>query len=512
MIMLFWEALQCNKRFRSFIIDTDRAHDFVVLVLYYAIDQRNDLSKQGLVRMCIFVLQTLSVEPQFGKSLNKTFEGQESLPASIRIPNFHGTYADYVITSIYTLLTTGKGRLDAIYPALLAILNNIAAYVQNIGRASSSKLLQLFASMSSPSFLFANENNHTLLQSLLEALNAMIEHQYPHNSNLVYAIVRSRKRFQALRDFTLESGQEEIERQNQQRKEGGEDLTRTNSIDSLRSPTVARTPTLGNVPEEDSAFAIGDDDDSDAEDAHPSEPSRSPVPSQSGASRSASRSASIASSIDDSVPLQVRGMSEKARGKMPVGQPAFSRQNSMTSLHSLAGPALATNEFFTPSVPWLEGWLSELPMHTILMLISELGPKMPSSGSANDTAAALKTIRETEVRGIEPSPIRVHLFEWSALSLGWYESLLWGFVFAAEMVVAKGTAGVWNNTSIRLFKVQEAAATAPSLLQPRGAVDAVGTNLVQRIGSLNLRGVATQGAQRSPTSSGNAGANTVRDV
>lgn len=103
MIMLFWEALQCNKRFRSFIIDTDRAHDFVVLVLYYAIDQRNDLSKQGLVRMCIFVLQTLSVEPQFGKSLNKTFEGQESLPASIRIPNFHGTYADYVITVCITI-------------------------------------------------------------------------------------------------------------------------------------------------------------------------------------------------------------------------------------------------------------------------------------------------------------------------------------------------------------------------------------------------------------------------
>jgi hypothetical protein len=96
--MLFWEALQCNKRFRSFLIDTDRAHDFVVLVLYYAIDQRNDPSKQGLVRMCVFVLQTLSVEPNFGKSLNKTFEGQESLPPSIRIPNFHGTYADYVIT------------------------------------------------------------------------------------------------------------------------------------------------------------------------------------------------------------------------------------------------------------------------------------------------------------------------------------------------------------------------------------------------------------------------------
>lgn len=99
MIMLFWEVLQCNKRFRSFIVDTDRSHDFVVLLLFYAMDQRHDAAKQGLIRMCIFILQTLSVEPNFGKSLNKTFEGQESLPSSIRIPNFHGTYADYIITA-----------------------------------------------------------------------------------------------------------------------------------------------------------------------------------------------------------------------------------------------------------------------------------------------------------------------------------------------------------------------------------------------------------------------------
>jgi hypothetical protein len=167
------------------------------------------------------------------------------------------------------------------------------------------------------------------------------------NPNLIYAIVRSRKRFQALRDFTLESGQEEIERQNQLRKEGTSELQRTNSIDSIRSPTVSRTPTLGNVPEENSAFAIGDDDDSDAEEPHSTETPQSPT--QSGASRSAS----IASSIDESVPQQLRGMSEKARGKMPVGQPAFSRQNSISSLSSMATPALATNEFFTPSAQWV---------------------------------------------------------------------------------------------------------------------------------------------------------------
>lgn len=220
--------------------------------------------------------------------------------------------------------------------------------------------------MSSPSFLFANENNHTLLQSLLEALNAIIEHQYQGkdfrpflrlcklmpavaNPNLVYAIVRSRKRFQALRNFTLESGQEEIERQNQLRKENGGEVQRGDSIDSLRSPTVPRTPTLSDVPEENSAFAIGDDDESDGEDNHPPAPPRSPLHSPSGASRSAS----IASSVDDSVPLQLRGMSEKARGKMPVGQPAFSRQNSTTSLSSTATPTLGVGEFFTPSTAWV---------------------------------------------------------------------------------------------------------------------------------------------------------------
>lgn len=97
MLMLFWEALQCNKRFRSFMIDSNRAHDFVILCLFYAIEYKADPSKQGMVRMCIFILQTMSVESNFGKSLNKKFEAQDTLPQSIHIPNFRGSYADYLI-------------------------------------------------------------------------------------------------------------------------------------------------------------------------------------------------------------------------------------------------------------------------------------------------------------------------------------------------------------------------------------------------------------------------------
>jgi hypothetical protein len=172
------------------------------------------------------------------------------------------------------------------------------------------------------------------------------------NPNLVYAIVRSRKKFQALRDFTLESGQQQIELQKQSKKEQGSEQQRADSIDSIRSPNLPRTPTLSNVPEENSAFAIGDDDDSDAgneDHDHDHETSQSPLHSPAGASRSVS----IASSVDETVPQQLRGMSEKARGKMPAGQPAFSRQNSTTSLNSVTTPSLGANEFFTPSTAWV---------------------------------------------------------------------------------------------------------------------------------------------------------------
>ena len=52
--------------------------------------------------------------------------------------------------------------------------------------------------------------------------------------------------------------------------------------------------------------------------------------------------------------------------------------------------------------------------------------------------------------------------------------------------------GVWNGTSIRLFKVEKEAAKGPSLMKPMGAVDAVGSNLVSRIGGLGLRGTTTE--------------------
>lgn len=75
-------------------------------------------------------------------------------------------------------MTSTQGRLESIYPALLAIINNIAPHVRDLERATSSKLLDLFVSMSSPKYLLEKEGNNAMLFSLLEAMNAILEHQF----------------------------------------------------------------------------------------------------------------------------------------------------------------------------------------------------------------------------------------------------------------------------------------------------------------------------------------------
>jgi hypothetical protein len=115
----------------------------------------------------------------------------------------------------------------------------------------------------------------------------------------------------------LESGQEEIERRNRRRKERASDPSdlsegqgRRESADSIRSPSSSHARTLSNVPEEDDTFAIGDDEDDEDDEDHQS------TPAESTPTEQPSRASSVSSGIDE-VPQQLRGMSEKARGKMP---------------------------------------------------------------------------------------------------------------------------------------------------------------------------------------------------
>ncbi len=180
---------------------------------------------------------------------------------------------------------------------------------------------------------------------------------FTDNPVFIRAIVKSKKHFEALRSFTLESGKEEIERLKQRRKDraqGSEPPNspgrplRNSSIDSVRSPLSPRSPVLTNVPEEGGAFAIGDDDSDDDGDGE-----SHPTTSRSPPSTHYSRTPSVDSTSDEPLPAQLRGMSEKARGKMPAGQPSFSRQNSTTSLNPQSANIITPSSSFEPSAQWV---------------------------------------------------------------------------------------------------------------------------------------------------------------
>lgn len=324
--------------------------------------------------------------------------------------------------------------------------------------------------------------------------------------------MRSQKKFYALRGFVENGAIDELDRYARKRKDRSDiPITPTSPSvrglnDSVRSSQAARKPSLSNVPENEDAFAIGGESDSENEGEPLTEtPSRSSIHSETP-----SHAPSVSSSVDDAVPTQLRGMSEKARGKLPAGHNSFSRHGSTGSLSSLAIGQTLTNGNFEPTEAWVESWLPELPLHTIMTLIEQLTPLLPPQGSSSTSGPSLAVIRQTQLQGVDAAPMRVHLFEWTPLSLGWYESLLWGFIFSSELAMFKGATGIWKGSQIKLFRVQEAAVQGPSLLAPRGAVDAVGSTLVQGIGRLNLRG-GGDGGGGPTTQRSNSGA-VMRDV
>lgn len=155
-----------------------------------------------------------------------------------------------------------------------------------------------------------------------------------------------------MRAFTLESGQQEIERQNEKKKAGSSSDSSnsprlSHSEEDLHTTSEARSP-LDRIPEENSPFAIGDDDSDEERDIDGTQ-----TPSQSSPSAQTSRRPSIASTVDENGVPMARGMSEKARGKKPAGHPPFSRQNSMTSQTSVTAFFSPSASGFTPTVSWV---------------------------------------------------------------------------------------------------------------------------------------------------------------
>ncbi|KAF8959997.1 hypothetical protein BGZ46_001649, partial [Entomortierella lignicola] len=247
-LMFLWKTIDINKRFRNYLLETNRVLDVVIILIYFLLEHKQDPSRIDFTRMCAFMLQSLSEDRAFGNSLNKTFDGHSSLPANVKIHNFHGTYVDYLICSIHTLVTTTKYLLQSLYPALISTLLNVSPYIKNLSPLASSKLLQLTISFGSPSFLLAEKSNHKLLGLLLDTICSILYYQVSSNPHLIYTLVLYESKIQAMNCFTLQYGLDNIHKPQYQKLE---------TLSSVFSPHDSSNPSSVSSPLAMSATALG---------------------------------------------------------------------------------------------------------------------------------------------------------------------------------------------------------------------------------------------------------------
>lgn len=402
--MLFWDLTQCNKKFKSYLISSNRVHDFTVLLQYYIHDKRFDTSKQGFVRLCTYILLYLSSDESYAKSLSKPFEGQNSLPTAIKLPIFNGTYADYLVIQLLKSISGGaESNIDFMVATLLEVILNISPYVSNISYLTSSNMMHIFSSLSSPSFLLANERNQYIVGTFLQTLTLLLNCNFYSNRNLVFAMLRNSKIFFQLKQtlhsqINDEDNNEDSKGKQPQRsaEEEEEDEEKTKAIARLADLWALVDPLVMMIGSVKDGIQFPDD------------------------------------------PSHHRGGSYEPHDMI----------ESINSLSSVSGV--------------------------------ELEPHEPT--------------REE----FEPNT-----FEWNPSSLGWYQSILWGNIYQHEHDYVTPTAitnpatmntdanmqnvGVWNNTDIKLFKLQQMAPTGPSLMKPKGAVDALADTMIQKLGQFRSR-------------------------
>ncbi|CAG8509868.1 1865_t:CDS:10 [Ambispora gerdemannii] len=447
-LMLCWKLLEINKRFRAYLLETDRVLDVLIVILYYALENKQDPAQNGLVRMCAFILQTISADRNFGVKLNKVFEGHSSLPSNVRIPAFHGTYADFMIISIYALISTTRGALHSLYPALVLTITNVSPYLKNLSVVTSTKLVQLFVSFSTPGFLLSEEGNHFLTGYMLEAFNNIIQYQFSDNPHVIYAIVRTHKKFEDLSEFTLAKGLLEI-RRIQAAKEERRKQAR-GSTKSAVEPDLKTPPSSTPSPTSQDAGTIKPSSRSDNTNIrhHGSNTTHHDDEHDEFNEKAELLHSSIHS--DDS-------HSEKARGKLPEGvSPAERRQSgdSSRSHNIIVAPFAVGKSGFVPTEDWVSLWHSNLPLNTMLILLSELVPQVQSLCGAQSHSSeqeVLEFLRSVTLVGIlpQPQPVSPHHFLWSEASVVWFSSLLWGQIY-----LAGSNLGVFNGTQVKLFLIK----------------------------------------------------------
>ncbi|KAI5241718.1 hypothetical protein E4T43_05249 [Aureobasidium subglaciale] len=487
-IPLLWESLYSNKYFRAFICETGRQFELTVFLLFYILDPNKNV--EGVQRVSLLCVQTMSENPEYAISLNKQFDGHDNLPSFMQIKNFHGSYADYLFTWLLTLLKPKKnGQLDAMAAALVGIIVNVSPYIFNLGRATSLKLIQLVDLYTRNSLSTSVEVNAMVLTHMVRAVNSMLEEHKPgagssspgdchrsadlclaENENLLWAIWKYGTTFEHLADLRMEVDSNFKQILEQIRENG------------IAEPTLCPDGTVLHPLVAASDIANMDKD-------------KAPRP-RLGRGRTWLELRDIynpAASptmlpVDDAAPPSGDGSAEKqpsvstrAMGKQPE-KSKESADFEEERARALTSPST--------DMDIVRAWLPQMPLLTILSLflalqawtaklLEERG--METSQEAVDGLGmdeVLQPVRNVGRICVETTTRNIHTFPMTAHFSEAYAAFYWGLVVSQDLQHASTSgSGIWSSTNVRLFKIRAGEVVPPSLLSPKGAVDALGESL-----------------------------------
>ncbi|KAF4576865.1 hypothetical protein EYR36_000537 [Pleurotus pulmonarius] len=454
-IVFLWKMIELNEKFRIYLLESERGMDLMAYILCYNLEIKDKTEQHGLCRALSYIIQTLSAEPAFGRVLSNPIKSQ--IPAKWHTG---GTAGDFIVNSIYAIIATTSGTLNSIYPALIIALTNCAPHFKNLTVTSSARLLQLFTSFSNPLFLLADEGHPRLLFFMLEVFNSVILYHLTENPHLIYNILNSHKVFEDLGTFTLARGLREIKRARIAKEEAtrkdGNQKSKMRASDIEEGDPHSEKVRLMELEERrtNSTEQLPEAQRTDSTDALP-------------------LNGTPASSI-----------SEKARGKMKER-----RSVSLDNIDPAAAAAVGRNGF-VPTQEWVTSWQQGLPMDCIMLLITELLPKVQDIQAARNNPTSVTAIIDflgsVSLQGVLPPkpPLAPRKFVWSDSSIVWLTSMIWGEIYVRGMTPL----GIWNATHVRLFYVKHTQA------QQRQITEAV-SNVVGGIWGRNSD--ATIGRQRS---------------
>ncbi|KDQ59485.1 hypothetical protein JAAARDRAFT_126665 [Jaapia argillacea MUCL 33604] len=456
-IVFFWKMIELNKKYRAYVLESDRAVDITAYLLCYTLEIKDKPQQHGLCRALSYIVQMLSAERAFGLKLSSPVKAQ--LPAK-----WHpvGTAGDFMVNAVYSIVATTSGSLNALYPALIIALSNCAPYFKNLSVAAATRLIQLFTSFSHSLFLLSDEGHPRLLYFMLEVFNSVILHNLSDNPNLLYAILQSHKTFEDLGTFTLAKGLRDVRRaqlakeeqaQAQAQKAAEKKMKGKHySPDDLeaglgeRDPGGEKARLLEHEHENESQDALGlsgvsphsrgGESQRESEDDLPStQPLMSPT----------------LGDIPTPIGQSMSQPSEKARGKMKER-----RSLSLDgSLERVAAAGIGRNGF-VPTQEWVTSWQQGLPLDPIMLVISELYPKLQEMQASRSkpatTGAIIDFLASATLKDVLPPapPLAPRRFIWSDASIIWLTSLIWGEIYVRGMAPL----GIWNSTNVRLFYVK----------------------------------------------------------